>query len=132
VRIDPRTRLVDDQLRLSRRGASAPVPASIAATERAIWILNRNTASVVRIDPEQVRIADVISIGIERVPNEIVGAGRTAWVANEDGTLSRLDEGAGVSQSLRVGESLREIAPDGPRLWVGTAALDQQLPGGAG
>ena len=73
-----------------------------------------------------------IAIGVDRVPNEIVAAGRTAWVANEDGSLSRIDEKAREARSVWVGESLRQAATNGARLWVGTASLDQQLPGGVG
>ena len=95
-------------------------------------MLSRNTATVVRIDPVTEGPAAVIPIGIDRVPNEIAASGRTAWVANEDGSLSRLEVGASEPRSVWVGESLRSVAVSGSRLWVTTAALDQQLPGGAG
>ena len=56
----------------------------------------------------------------------------TAWVANDDGTLSRLEAGAREARSVWVGESLRKVAVTPSRVWVTTTALDQQLPGGAG
>ena len=131
LRIDPATNRVTDPIAIAERpGEDAPVPASIAASEGAVWVLNRNTATVVRIDPTGRGISGTVAIGVDRVPNEIVAAGRTAWVANEDGSLSRIDEKAREARSVWVGESLRQAATNGARLWVGTASLDQQLPGG--
>jgi streptogramin lyase len=131
LRVDPATNRVTDPIAIAKPpGEDAPVPASIAASDGAVWVLNRNTATVVRIDPTGRGIAGTVEIGIDRVPNEIVAAGRTAWIANEDGSLSRIDEGAREARSVWVGESLRQAATNGTRLWVGTASLDQQLPGG--
>ena len=93
-------------------------------------MLSRNTATVTRIDPETRGVAAVIPIGVDRSPNEIAAGGQAAWVANEDGTLSRIDEKAREARSVWVGESLRQAATNGARLWVGTASLDQQMPGG--
>jgi hypothetical protein len=63
------------------------------------------------------------------VPSAIAAGGRFAWVANGDGTLSRIDESNGV-RTARVGGSLERVATDGARVWVTTAALEQRLPGG--
>jgi len=131
LRIDARTHAVTDEIRIARAGDEAPFPVGIAATAEAVWILNRNTASVTRIDPRTRGPAATISIGVDRVPNEIAAAGGTAWVANEDGTLSRI-AGDRDPTSQWVGESLRHVAVDGNRIWVATTALDQQMPGGAG
>jgi hypothetical protein len=54
------------------------------------------------------------------------------WVANFDGSLSRIDAGRREAASLWVGESVSDVASDGTRLWMTTVALDQQLPGGSG
>jgi hypothetical protein len=58
------------------------------------------------------------------------GSDQAAWVANEDGTLSRIDDRATSADSLWVGAAVREIALGAGRVWVATTALDQQLPGG--
>lgn len=130
LRIDARTRAVTDEIPIARAGDEAPFPVGIVATAKAVWVLNRNTASVTRIDPRTRGLDATIPIGVDRVPNEIAAAGGTAWVANEDGTLSRIAGGHATSQW--VGESLRQVAVDGNRIWVATTALDQQMPGGAG
>jgi hypothetical protein len=133
LRIDPRTNAVTDRLPIvARAGEEAPSPIGIAASRNAVWVLNANTATVTRVDPRARGIATTIAIGVDRVPNEIAAGGRAAWVANEDGTLSRIEERASAARSVWVGESVREVAVDGARVWVGKVALDEQLPGGAG
>jgi DNA-binding SARP family transcriptional activator len=132
LRIDPAGRTVTDRIDLARSGEESPFPIGIAASENTLWVLNGNTATVTAIDPRTRAILAIVPIGVDRVPNEIAASGRTAWVANEDGTLSRIEEGARAAGSVTVGESLRQLAPDGARVWVATTALDQQMPGGAG
>jgi DNA-binding SARP family transcriptional activator len=132
LRIDPTTRAVTDEIRIARAGDEAPFPVAVAAAADAVWVLNRNTASVTRIDPRTRGIDDSVPIGIDRVPNDVAAADGSAWVANEDGTLSRIGVDASTASSQWVGESLREVAVDADRIWVATTALDEQLPGGAG
>jgi DNA-binding SARP family transcriptional activator len=133
LRIDPRTNTVTDRVALvARAGEGAPLPTRIAAGAGAVWVLSRNTATVTRIDPETRGVAAVIPIGVDRAPNEIAVSDRAAWVANEDGTLSRIDERATSADSLWVGGAVREVAVAAGRVWVATSALDQQLQGGRG
>ena len=133
VRIDPVARSITDRLAIvSRGGDTAPNPVGIAADDGSVWVLNMNTATVTRIDPVARGVIATIPIGVDRVPNSIASDGARAWVANEDGTLSRIDPGSDEAGSVWVGESLRQVAASGSRLWVATAALDQQLPGGDG
>jgi DNA-binding SARP family transcriptional activator len=133
VRVDPRTNAVTDVIPIvSRRGADAPFPIGIAANSLGVWVLNGNTATVTRIDPQQRGPTDTIAIGVDRLPSDIAAAGPTVWVANFDGSLSRIDAGRREAASLWVGESVSDVASDGTRLWLTTAALDQQLPGGSG
>lgn len=132
VRIDPATRELRRIELAARPGEDAPFPVAVAATDAAVWVLSQNTASVTRIDPVTEGPAAVIPIGADRVPNDIAASARTAWVAIEDGSLSRIDAGASRAKTVWVGESLRSVAVGGSRLWVTTASLDQQLPGGAG
>jgi hypothetical protein len=133
LRIDPVGRTVTDTLPIvSRGGDTAPHPVGIAADDGSVWVLNTNTATVTRVDPVARGVAGTIPIGVDRVPNAIASDGARAWVANEDGTLSRIEPGSDRAGSVWVGESLRQVAAAGSRLWVATAALDQQLPGGDG
>jgi hypothetical protein len=133
VRVDPATRAITDTLPFVTRGdEAAPNPAAVVAGREDVWVLNTNTASVTRVDPTTRGVRATIPIGVDRVPNAIATDGVRAWVANEDGTLSRIDPGATSAASVWVGESLRQVAATGARLWVATTALDDVLPGGAG
>ena len=133
VRVDPRLGAVTDRVSIVARGGDdAPFPVGIAATTRAVWVLNGNTATVTRIDPRTLGVVSTTPIGVERVPTDIAGAGGTAWVANADGSLSRVEERSSEAKSIEVGESLERVAVDGATVWLTTTALDQKLPGGAG
>jgi DNA-binding SARP family transcriptional activator len=133
LRIDPRTNAVTDRVVLvTRPGESAPLPTRIVASPAAVWVLSRNTATVTRIDPQTRGVVAVIPIGVDRSPNEIAASGEAAWVANEDGTLSRIADEATSADSLWVGGAVREVAVTADRVWVATTALDQQLQGGRG
>ena len=133
IRVDAAAGKVTDTVVLvARGGKEEPHPIGVAASAEGVWVLSGNTATVTRIDPIARGVAATIPIGVDRVPNAIAASGGTAWVANEDGTLSRIDPGQSAAASVWVGESLRQVAATGSRLWVATAALDQQLPGGGG
>jgi DNA-binding SARP family transcriptional activator len=132
LRVDAAGKVTDTVALVARDGKEAPHPIGVAASAEGVWVLSGNTATVTRIDPIARGVAATIPIGVDRVPNAIAASGGTAWVANEDGTLSRIDPGQSAAASVWVGESLRQVAAAGSRLWVATAALDQQLPGGGG
>jgi DNA-binding beta-propeller fold protein YncE len=116
----------------ARSGSGSPYPIAIAATDHAVWVLNGNTTTVTRIDPRTLSVLATIPLAADRVPSDIAASGRTAWVANGDGSLSRIEENARAARSIRIGESLERVAVDGRRVWVTTTAFDQKLPGGAG
>jgi DNA-binding SARP family transcriptional activator len=133
IRIDPRTGAVTDPIRIAtRRGSDKPYPVGIATTPGTVWVLNGNTATVSRIDVAQGGVRDTVAIGMDRLPRGIGASGRTVWVANFDGSVSRIAPGRVTPSSIWIGESLGGVVADGARVWVTTTALDQQLPGGKG
>jgi hypothetical protein len=133
MRVNPRTGSVTDRIAITPRpGAEAPAPIAIAATSRAVWVLNGNTASVTQIDPANLGVVTTTPIGVDRVPLDLAAAGGAAWIANGDGSISEVKAGAGAARSIWVGESLERVAVDGGRVWATTTAFDQKLPGGAG
>jgi hypothetical protein len=130
LRVDPRANAVTDRIQIAaRRRSTSAAPIGIAATPHAVWVLNGNSGTVTRIDPPSIAVTATIDVGVQRVPSSIAAGGRYAWVANGDGTLTRIDDSNGVRAS-RIGGSLERVATDGARLWVTTAALEQRLPGG--
>jgi DNA-binding SARP family transcriptional activator/outer membrane protein assembly factor BamB len=133
VRVDPHTGAFTDRIRIAtRRGTDKPYPIGIAATPGTVWVLNGNTATVTRIDAAQGGVRDTVPIGMDRLPRGIGTSGRTVWVANFDGSVSRIAPGRSTPSSVWVGDSLGAVVAAGGRVWVTTTALDQQLPGGKG
>jgi DNA-binding SARP family transcriptional activator len=130
VRIDPGSGATTRIPIATRGGSAAPSPIGIAATSRAVWALNANTATVTRIDAEQGGVTTTTDIGVDRAPRGIATAGETVWVANSDGTLSRIAAAGGEPATVWVGESLDGVAATRGRVWVTTRALDRQIPGG--
>jgi Protein kinase domain len=133
LRVDPQDGGVTDTISIAgRSGADAPYPVAIAASSRAVWVLNGNTATVTQIDPRTLGVVTTVPIGVDRVPTDIAASGNTAWVSNADGSIARIDAGAGDAKEIPVGESLERVAAAGATVWVTTTAFDQKLPGGAG
>jgi DNA-binding SARP family transcriptional activator len=133
VRIDPRSGAVTDAIPIAtRRGSDKPYPVGIATTPGTVWVLNANTATVSRLDVAQGGIRNTVAIGVDRLPRGIGASGSTVWVANFDGSVSRIAPGQATPSSIWIGESLSNVVADGKRVWVTTTALDQQLPGGKG
>lgn len=133
VRIDARTGAVTDAIRIAtRRGSDKPYPVGIATTPGTVWVLNANTATVSRLDVAEGGVRNTVAIGMDRLPRGIGAAGSTVWVANFDGSVSRIAPGQPTPSSIWIGESLSNVVADGKSVWVTTTALDQQLPGGNG
>jgi DNA-binding SARP family transcriptional activator len=132
VRLDPRTKVMTVIPIAARSGSDAPFPIGIATTPGTIWVLNGNTATLTRIDARLGGVVATVAIGVDRLPRAVAASGRTVWVANFDGSVSRVEPGNETPSSLWVGESLNGVAADRERVWVTTTALDQQLPGGTG
>ena len=124
---------ITDPIRIAtRRGSDKPYPVGIATTPGTVWVLNGNTATVTRIDAAQGGVRDTVAIGMDRLPRAIGASGRTVWVANFDGSVSRIAPGRATPSSIWIGDSLGGVVADRERVWVTTTALDQQLPGGKG
>jgi class 3 adenylate cyclase len=133
VRVDTRRDVVTDVIPIvTRSGSDAPFPIGIATTPGTVWVLNGNTATVTRIDADQRGVIATVPIGMDRAPRRIAASGHTVWIANADGSLTRLEPGRRDPTSLWVGESLSNVSAEGASVWVTTTALDQQLPGGRG
>jgi hypothetical protein len=115
-----------------RSGPARQFPVAIVATGFGVWVLDGNGGTVTRLDPRTLEVAATTRLPIDRVPSDIAASGRTAWVPNGDGSLSRIEAGAASAKSVRVGESLERVAAGAGRVWVTTSAFDQRLPGGAG
>src|SRR4051794_11488200 len=133
VRVDARRRRITDVIPIvARPGSEAPAPVAIAATGDWVWVLNGNTATVSRIDARQRGVVGSTALGVEHGPSDIDVVGQDAWVANFDGSVTRIPAGGGPVRSTSLGGALTGVTGTRQRLWVVSTALDQQLPGGSG
>ena len=133
LRVDPATGRVTDRIPVvARHGPGLPAPTAIAAGAHAVWVLNRNSATLTRINPETRGVEMTVELGIDRVPADLAASGGTAWVANFDGSLSRVSGRSPTAKNVWVGGSLERIAATQGKVWATTTALDQKLPGGSG
>jgi YVTN family beta-propeller protein len=134
VRVDPRTGRITNTIPIvGRPGGEAPAPIAIAATRDAVWVLNGNTATVTRIDAhDRGLVVGTTPIGVERGPRDIEAGAGAVWVANFDGSVTRIPAGGGAPREIDLGGALSKVAAGPARVWLGSTALDQQLPGGAG
>jgi hypothetical protein len=131
MRIDPATGGVTDELRLvGRPGDETPAPIAVAVTDRAVWVLNANTATVTRVDAPSISVTATIPIALESSPRDIDAGAGAVWVSSFDGTVTRIPSGRGEPRSTFLGASLIGIAGSASRVWAAAIALDQQVAGG--
>jgi YVTN family beta-propeller protein len=97
-------------------------PTSIAAGPKAVWVLNRGSATLSEIDPRTLK--RVRTIGIGGYPSSLVVRGRTAWLA---------DAGAGYVSAVNLNDGRvvrRNVAsshPNAPAIGAVLAAADHAL-----
>jgi hypothetical protein len=133
IRVDARRGRITDVVPIvARPGSEAPAPVAIAATRTSVWVLNGNTATVSRIDARRRGVVGTITLGVEHGPRDIDVAAGAVWVANFDGSATRIPQGVGPVRSVSLGGSLVGVAGTPRRVWLASTALDEQLPGGSG
>ena len=111
VRVDPTTGATQ---------ASIAIPGSLGliAFKGYIWVANRASDTISKIDPTTNSVVDTITDTGQ--PFEIVNDGTYLWVSNRvSGTLSKIDATTDqILDVVTVGEALG-LAFDGRSLWVG-------------
>jgi DNA-binding SARP family transcriptional activator/ABC-type branched-subunit amino acid transport system substrate-binding protein len=119
ARVDPRTRRVTDRIPIvSRPGAESPYPIAIEVGDGSIWVLNANVATVTRIDARERGVTATVPIGIERGPVRLAVGRGAVWVANGDGTLSRIDADTNAVTTVAIGHRLLDVAAGRDGVWV--------------
>jgi branched-chain amino acid transport system substrate-binding protein len=118
-RIDPKTLRVTDRIPIvSRSGAEAPYPIAIRVGLGSVWVLNANVATVTRIDAIVRGVTATVPIGVERGPMRLVVGAGAAWVANGDGTLSRIDGETNFASRTAIGHRLLDVVAGRGGVWV--------------
>ena len=118
LRIDPRTREVVGLPIVAAPEIASAFPRAVAAGGDVVWVLNSNTGAVTKIDARTRSIVGTITIGVERVPVQLAADAAALWVANEDGTLARVDAATDEVRFYPVGRMLRDVAVGGGAVWA--------------
>jgi hypothetical protein len=122
---------VTDEVRIvARPGAEAPAPVGLTVADASVWVLNRNTATVTRVDTRTLGVTATVQLALETSPRDIDAGAGVVWVSSFDGTVTRLPTRGGEPRSSFLGTSLLGIAGSRSRVWAAATALDQQIPGG--
>jgi len=110
-RVDPR----------SNRTARVPVPGfcqDVAAGGGSIWAALPEANAVAHIDPRTLELIDKVRVGLGPASLEY-GRG-SVWVANGDGTVTRIDARSGRvrGKPVRVAKQVTDIAVAGREVWA--------------
>ena len=125
VRVDPRTRELTMELSLvSGVALESAFPRAIAVGGEHVWVLNGNTGAVTKVDPRTRSVVSTIKIGVDRGPAQLAADADAAWVANEDGTLARVDAATGDVALYEVGRTLRDVAVGAGAVWTTNRLAD--------
>ena len=101
----------------------APHFSDIAYADGATWIADRGQDRIVRVDPATTRqLEPPVEVGSDPVAIA-VGFG-SVWVANADGTVSRIRPGGAALETVPVGERPVGIAAGAGAVWVANAGSD--------
>jgi DNA-binding SARP family transcriptional activator/ABC-type branched-subunit amino acid transport system substrate-binding protein/streptogramin lyase len=132
LRLDPRTLDVTGRIPVvDEPGLASPFPVSVAVGGDHVWVLNANTATVTRIDSRLRGVVGSVSVDVDRAPVELAADDRGAWIANGDGTVTRIDAETDDVEIFEVGNTLRGVAVGGGAIWVSNRLTDCCDPGSA-
>src|SRR5262249_29169034 len=118
--IDTRGEVVRSRIRIvNRLGAKAPYPVAVTVGEGSVWVLNGNTQTVTKIDPQLGGVGATIRGGIGSNPNDIGAGNGAVWVANGgNGTVARIDPTTNALTLTPLGSSPAGVAVTEDRVWV--------------
>lgn len=122
IRLDDRGRETARIPIVSRPGFQSPFPLAVAVGAGYVWVLNGNTDTVTKIDPKQRGVSGAIRIGIEHRPLRLTAGAGAAWVADEDGTLARIDPATNHLEIIPIAHGLKDVVVAGTSVWVTTGA----------
>ena len=115
--VDPATATVTAEIPLD----GPPGFAAISANN--LWVAQRGTSSVSRVDIDQRRVSDVIDVGGE--PRAVVATDGGVWVGvngagvEAAGWVARIDPAsARVTATIATGRGIHSLASTGTALWV--------------
>jgi len=129
-KIDTGGRAVESRIHIvNRLGTTAPYPVAVTAGEGSVWVVNGNTQTVSKIDPQFDSVAATISLGIGSNPSDIGAGAGGVWLANGgNGTLARIDPRTDAVTTIPLGNKPTGVAVVGNRVWVSVQPGFRALP----
>ena len=117
IRFDPATGRID-KVRVGDN------PVGIAVGDGSVWVANRASGSVSRVESATMQVVDTVHVGT--YPTWVAAAGDSIWVSNQgDGTVTRIDArtaevvGAPIKIGSPVGDAAAHVVAVAPKsLWV--------------
>ena len=105
-------------------------PVDVAVADGAVWIANRQDATVSRVDPATDAVTDLVKV--PRDPSAIAAGDGGVWVANAtDGTVSRIDPVTRrTAETIAVRSSPSAIAVVDGKVWMAALAAPATHRGG--
>ena len=124
LRIDPLTAEIRDRIPMPGPLGSGRTTLSISADTDFIWVLNGDTATVVKIDPTLHDVVETYRLPAGRGSLALAAGEGAAWISNAfDGTVTRIDEGTNEVASIAVSaySSPKDVTVAGGLVWVSVA-----------
>jgi DNA-binding SARP family transcriptional activator/streptogramin lyase len=124
LRIDPLTAEIRDRIPMAQDFGSGARALSISADTNFVWVLNGDTATVVKIDPTLHDVVETYRLGTGRGSLALATGEGAAWISNAfDGTVTRIDERTNEIASIAVSaySSPKDVIVAGGLVWVSIA-----------
>jgi YVTN family beta-propeller protein len=124
LRLDPLTAEIEERISMVRDRGPAPQALTISADSDFVWVLNGDTATVVKIDPDLHDIVETYRLDAGRGSLALAAGEGAAWVSSPfDGTVIRIDGGTNEVASIAVSadSSPKDVTVAGGLVWVSVA-----------
>jgi YVTN family beta-propeller protein len=124
LRLDPLTAEIRERISMVRDRGPAPQALAISADSDFVWVLNGDTATVAKIDPDLHDIVETYRLDAGRGSLALAAGEGAAWVSSPfDGTVIRIDGGTNEVASIAVSadSSPKDVTVAGGLVWVSVA-----------
>lgn len=124
IRIDPVTTEIRDRISVPGDRTSGPRRLSISADSDFIWVLDRDLATVVKVDPSFHDVVETYRLSAGRGTLSLAAGEGAAWISSAfDGTVTRIDGRTSEVTSIAVSaySSPKGVTVAGGLVWVSVA-----------
>jgi DNA-binding SARP family transcriptional activator/streptogramin lyase len=122
LRIDPSTAAVTDRIPIvTRPDEHSPYPIGVAADEDFVWVLNRRTATLTKIDADLRGIVATVPLGSDQGLVALATGEGAVWISSRDtGRVTRVDAETNAVTSITVAQDDRrtDATVAGGLVWV--------------